>query len=153
MENTNLIKSLYTFGNERLKEMKDRLKQGGKTATEELINSLSCYVEDDDGLYFLYLDMINYGVYVDSGRKPGRRYPPREKIRKWINDKGIRADGISEEQLSFLIQRKIGIRGISPFPFLYIFYEPADKLATIVEEGLAKDIQKDIDDFIEKYNT
>jgi len=148
---TNIEKSLLKFGEELVADMKIILETAGKDATGELIRSLEPYTEDEDGLTFLYINMAAHGVYVDSGRKPGLKRPPKEPIRKWVQAKGIRGN-ISEDSLVYLIQRKIGIRGIKALPFLNLFYDAANELAEIVEESAALDIEQNLDDFIKKYN-
>ena len=51
----------------------------------------------------------DYFYYQVHGRAAGK-WPPRDPILKWINQKGIQSD-ISAESLAFLIQRKIGEEG------------------------------------------
>jgi hypothetical protein len=53
----------------------------------------------------------DYIYYLENGRKPGKR-PPKDVIRKWIDDKGIvPRDNISKDSLAYLIARKMGEEG------------------------------------------
>ena len=56
-----------------------------------------------------------YGVVVERGRRPKRRWPPRAALRGWARRHGI------PERALFLIARKIGQQGTPARPFL----EPA----------------------------
>ena len=56
-----------------------------------------------------------YGVVVERGRRPKRRWPPRAALRGWARRHSI------PERALFLIQRKIGQQGTPARPFL----EPA----------------------------
>jgi hypothetical protein len=53
----------------------------------------------------------DYIYYLENGRRPGKR-PPKDVIRKWIDDKGIvPRDNISKDSLAYLIARKMGEEG------------------------------------------
>lgn len=53
-------------------------------------------------------------IWVERGRRPGRRPPPTGALRGWAQRHGIPAD----PGTLFLIARAIGRRGIRPRPFL-----------------------------------
>lgn len=149
---THLETSLLKFGEALVKEARDVLIAADKNATGELIKSLRSYTEEDEDKTYLYLEVAKYGVFVDSGRRPGRM-PPREPIRQWIRQRGIRPSGnISEESLAFLIQRKIGVRGIPATPFLHLFYDVANELGDIIEESAVEDLEENINEFIKEFN-
>lgn len=51
---------------------------------------------------------------LEYGRNPSSRFPPRDAIENWINEKGVFASAIEEigiSSLAFLIQRKIATFG------------------------------------------
>lgn len=57
---------------------------------------------------------VRYTEQLEYGRNPSSRFPPRDAIEKWINDKGVFASAIEEigiSSLAFLIQRKIATLG------------------------------------------
>jgi hypothetical protein len=74
---------------------------------------------------------------LEFGRKPGKR-PPRDVIRKWIDEKGITPNGISKDSLAFLIQRKIGEEGTTIWQ-----QGGTDLVSGIFNEALVDSIQKD----------
>ena len=145
--------ALKRYGDDIVELMKQKLQQDRKNATGNLINSLNAYTEQEGDNKFLYVEMAEYGQYVDSGRRPGSRWPPRQPIRKWISDRGIRPkQGMSMEQLTFLIQRKIGVRGIQAAPFIDIFYDHTDELNDLIEESAREDLEEAINEFVKDYN-
>jgi len=148
---TRIKSSLLKYGKDISKEMKQKLTDGNKKATGSLIRSIKPYLEQDDNKYFLYLEMNKYGEYVDSGRRPGSRWPPREAIRQWIRDKNIRSQ-YKEEQLAFLIQRKIGVRGVEPYKFIHLWYDKMDKLNDMIEDSAKEDLENNINELIKEYN-
>jgi hypothetical protein len=136
--------------------MKDELVRKKKVATGNLANEIESYVEEEDDRAFLYLDVPSYGKFIDSGRKPGSKYPPVKSIRDWIKVKGIKPNksrGVrTEEQLIFLIRRAIGIRGIDPVPFLDIWDIHTDELEELIEDAAAEDVEDVINAFVKDFN-
>jgi hypothetical protein len=74
---------------------------------------------------------------LEFGRKPGKR-PPRDVIRKWIDEKGIIPNGISKDSLAFLIQRKIGEEGTTIWQ-----QGGSDLVSGIFNDALRKEIEND----------
>lgn len=74
---------------------------------------------------------------LEFGRKPGKR-PPRDVIRKWIDEKGIIPNGISKDSLAFLIQRKIGEEGTTIWQ-----QGGTDLVSGIFNDALRKEIEND----------
>ena len=145
------------FGEYLVDKMKAELEDKGKRATGDLIDTMRPYTEAEDGKSFLYVEMQEYAQNVDAGRAAGKRMPPDEPIRKWITDKGIRGrhkNGrfMKVKTLSYLIRRSIGIRGIDPTPFLYLFQDLADDLNDIVEDAATVDVQRKLDEYIINFN-
>lgn len=60
-----------------------------------------------------FLIGANHSLFVDQGRKKGKR-PPISAIKKWIEDRRIKPNDISINSLAFLIARKIGEKGWQP---------------------------------------
>ena len=86
---------------------------GSMNNTGTALNSLR-YKWLDKKTISIYSDMpdrdFNYIMTLETGRKPGK-WPPRESILKWINERGITPSGISKDSLAFLIARKIESEG------------------------------------------
>ena len=74
---------------------------------------------------------------LEFGRKPGKK-PPRDVIRKWIDEKGIIPNGISKDSLAFLIQRKIGEEGTTIWQ-----QGGTDLMSGIFNDALRKEIEND----------
>jgi hypothetical protein len=74
---------------------------------------------------------------LEFGRKPGKK-PPRDVIRKWIDEKGIIPNGISKDSLAFLIQRKIGEEGTTIWQ-----QGGSDLVSGIFNDALRKEIEND----------
>lgn len=144
--------ALARYGDEIVELMKNELQRHGKVATGELINTMKSYTEQEDDKQYLYVDFKDYGVYVDSGRRPGQKRPPLQAIREWIDVRGINPQGITKDQLSFLIQRKIGIRGIDPSPFIYLFTEHIDELNDMIADSSREDLEETINEYIKEFN-
>lgn len=85
-------------------------KYGSVTASGQLAQSVR-YEVDESGLRIYANDYI---VYLQDGRRPGK-FPPKQPILDWIDDKGIQFNDIKKESLAFLIQRKIANEGTTAF--------------------------------------
>lgn len=101
-------------------EYKRELILDGKKATGNLLKNVKpLEVEENGNKIIGRISLPDYWKWVEKGRKPGGKFPPPDKIRKWVDDKPIlprEVNGItpSKEQLSFLIGRKIHEKGIKP---------------------------------------
>lgn len=72
--------------------------------------------------YTIVFNLADYWQYVEDGRKIGK-YPPIEAIKKWISVKPILPKPFNgklptNNQLAFLISRKIAKKGIKPKNYL-----------------------------------
>jgi hypothetical protein len=115
--------------------IEDILEKFGITATEALVNAIKTKLIERQGANGSFRSVVNasgrladsidyvvtgsrltirgndYIYYLENGRKPGKR-PPKDVIRKWIDDKGIvPRDNISKDSLAYLIARKMGEEG------------------------------------------
>lgn len=109
---------LNTLGNTVVERLKNDIKNkpvtkyGAVNASGKLADSIRYEVTNNGETLRVYAeDYIDYLVY---GRKNGKR-PPKDVIRKWIDDKGLEPVGISKDSLAFLIARKIGEQGTTIF--------------------------------------
>lgn len=127
-------KVLESYGDETLNTMRNILISNKKLASGDLIESLSYQIVYDGEMLDIEFSMVDYGIYVDKGRKPGK-FPPIASIRNWAAQKGI------DQKFVFPIARKIANFGIAPTPF----YESSilsgkDKLLRDLEVAMTKDI-------------
>lgn len=81
-------------------------KYGAVNASGRLAKSVKFDVKNST----LTIYAEQYIGALEFGRRSGKR-PPKDVIRKWIDEKGIIPNGISKDSLAFLIQRKIGEEG------------------------------------------
>lgn len=99
------------------------MQLGGKDASGKLSQSAKAEVRHGDNRYEVVMHLEEYWKYVEYGRKPGK-FPPPDKIREWVEVKPVIPRPMKNgklptiEQLSYLIGRKIAIKGIPPSPVL-----------------------------------
>lgn len=110
---------------ERAKELyKRKLTDKGINASYKLLNSVKTTVKRNDDEFIVSINLEDYWIFVENGRCPGR-FPPIDKILEWIRVKPIRPYSDSrgrlptEEQLAFLISRKIAEQGTEGRKVLY----------------------------------
>lgn len=148
----NLTKVLNEFGQLLVTEYKEALILNDKNASDGLYNSVR-YILDNKtkGQLSINLELMDYWKYVENGRKAGK-WPPISAIQRWIEIKPVlprpMANGKlpTNEQLAFLIARKIGLEGIAPQPLLKQSLDNVmDVMMEFIEEAIAKDIQTDLD--------
>lgn len=131
----NVLSVLMEFASEFEDEYKQSLARSGKYTTEyNLIDSVKTQVQTADGGYEVTMTLNDYWKYVEGGAKgrnsspAGAKYPahfpPLKAILNWIQIKPIipKPDELgrtpSEDQLAYLIGRKILLEGIEPSPDL-----------------------------------
>ena len=88
------------------------------------------------------------GLYVDSGRKPGKM-PPLGVIEKWTKRRNIQFTGVSEKATNFLIARKIGRDGVQARPWIStalsrVSFLMGTELATEYAQHMINDIKPNI---------
>ncbi|MCG3177503.1 MAG: hypothetical protein MOGMAGMI_02477 [Candidatus Omnitrophica bacterium] len=100
---------------------KRELRDGEKSATGKLMQSLQSGVETTADSRRLWIGMLGYGRWVELGRKPGKE-PPVSAIRKWLDRKpqARPQGGYTGEQakltLAYSIVNRIGAKrgGLGP---------------------------------------
>lgn len=119
LELNNVRKILDEYCNAFKNLYKGKLINDGKSATGNLIKSVDTSLQFSGTTINVVLNVLDYFQWVENGRKPGK-FPPIAKIKQWIKDKPIipheddNGRLPTEEQLSFLIGRKIANEGIKP---------------------------------------
>ncbi|MBF0453634.1 MAG: HK97 gp10 family phage protein [Magnetococcales bacterium] len=82
----------------------------------------------------------DYAAYVEEGRKPGGKPPPRWMIEAWINvGKKIQPHNpdMSSRDLAYVISRSIAKKGTEPHPFMApALTEKTDRLTELVRQGI-----------------
>ena len=102
---------------QKAKELyKRKLTDKGINASYKLLNSVETTVKRGDDTFTVTINLEDYWIFVENGRKPGR-FPPVSKILEWVRCKPVipysdsRGRLPTEEQLAFLIARKIAEQG------------------------------------------
>lgn len=114
---SNVQQILEEFAEEYEALLKQKLEQDGRKASSKLINSIRTGIKIGVDEYKVILQSEDYLKYVDKGRRPASKFPPREAIRDWVHDKPItpypdRNGRLpTEEQLVFLLSRAIANNG------------------------------------------
>lgn len=132
-------------------EYKTRLLDKDKLSSGRLAESVKTFVRSTGNVLFeVVVRLEDYWVWVENGRKPGK-FPPVDKIKEWISVKPIfpkQSDGgklPTQEQLAFLIGRKISLEGIKP---THLFEQSANavynKFYQDITDAVAQDAQNDI---------
>ena len=114
-----LISTLQEYASTLAQDYKDRLIADDKVASHQLINSISTEIKVGSDSFLVVLNVVDYFKWVENGRKPGGKFPPIDKILSWIKVKPVIPRPMNgklptEQQLAFLIGRKIAIEGIAP---------------------------------------
>lgn len=149
MEDTfeNLMLALDEYGQAVKDLYQKRLLADDKKATGNLIDSVQCKIAYQGMNYVVFLELADYWKYVEDGRKAGK-FPPVNKILDWIKVKPVLPTPMengklpTEEQLAFLISRKIANEGIEAGHQLA---ETVQDINRIYLPKLQEAIQKDFD--------
>lgn len=115
-------KQFKAIANEFIKEYKQQLENFDANATGTLSRTATASVEVNGPLITLYAELAPEYKWVEAGRKPGGKFPPKQAILNWMKIRNILPRGpkpMSVDQLAFLIQRKIAVKGIAPRPALH----------------------------------
>lgn len=137
---------LKSYGQTLVDEYKKRLAENDKRASSTLINSVQFVYNHQGNKYEVNLSLVDYWKYVENGRRPGK-FPPVNKILQWIRikpilpypDKNGRLP--TENQLAFLISRKIANEGIEAGNYLE---DTVDKTYTPFERDLIAALEQDL---------
>lgn len=109
-------RTIQTILQSFIQALKDDFMRNDKKSSGNLINSLKSRIEYDGKFFSVWLDHVDYFNYVNDGRNAGK-FPPPNKIKEWIRVKPILPTPVNgklptENQLAFLIGRKIATKGI-----------------------------------------
>lgn len=116
LELTRTIAVLNEYAEAWANAYRAELIANGKRASGELIRSIKGEVKIENEGYSAVLNVADYYKYVEYGRRKGGKMPPVSAILKWVEVKPVipRENGISKEQLSWAIAKKIQRDGIEP---------------------------------------
>lgn len=116
------------------------------SASGNLVNSVTSIINKNGNEYEVIFSLLDYWKVVEEGRKAGK-FPPPEAIKKWIRVIPVfprpytlptgRQVIPTENQLAFLIGRKIATEGMQARPYLQ---ESINELAGQLVHDLAGSI-------------
>lgn len=151
----NMLKALEAYSETLIERYREKLTENQVNATGELSETADFRIHETKGGNFrIVLLLADYFQYVETGRGPGK-FPPVEDILDWIEAKPIlpkpytlpsgRQVIPTNEQLAFLIGRKIAEEGIEPRPYMAVSEdELRQEFRNSLKEALAKDIEKSV---------
>lgn len=143
---------------EKAKELyKRKLTDKEINASYKLLNSVETTVKRGDDTFTVTINLEDYWYYVENGRGPGK-FPPIDKILEWIRIKPVipysdsRGRLPTEEQLAFLISRKIANEGTEGRKVLYETVEELNNYyLPLLQQALDRDFARfsyEIDTYI-----
>lgn len=134
---------------------KRKLTDKGINASYKLLNSVETVVRRNDDEFTVTINLEDYWIYVENGRKAGK-FPPIDKILEWIRIKPVipytdsRGRLPTEEQLAFLIARKIAEQGTEGRKVLF---ETVDELNRYYLPKLQQALDRDFARFESEIDT
>lgn len=151
------ISTLDEYAEKAEELYKRKLTDKGINASYKLLNSVETVVRRNDDEFVVTIHLEDYWYYVENGRGPGK-FPPIDKILEWIRIKPVipytdsRGRLPTEEQLAFLIARKIANEGTDGRKVLF---ETVDELnrhyLPLLQQSLDRDFARfsyEIDTYI-----
>lgn len=149
------LTSIQNITNQFVSELKNALTNTNTNASGKLSNSITGLVKQDGKYINISIQLEDYWKYIEYGTKP--HFPPIDKIRQWIKVKPVLPRAIdgklpTENQLAYLISRKISKVGTKPQPFLKNTLSSFDLIGKIyneVTELINKQLIEEIDNELE----
>lgn len=148
---------LNDFGVAIGEQYKQNLLDSGRNASGKLYNSIQSQVTVNGMTYDVELVMEEYWKWIENGRPPTTSTTPsnpplREKILEWIRVKPVLPKPIdgklpTEEQLAFLITRKIHREGFEGKPDLS---NALDSVVDVWEQKIEDAMDADVMDCFDK---
>ena len=147
------MKALNDFGKVIIDNYKSQL-EAEQMNNGELYRTISYSVSTGTGGWVVSVSLENYWKYIEYGRRPGKM-PPVSAIENWINVKQIIPHSMTLKsgktviptipQLSFLIARSIGRRGIAPKPLFQKSFEAAkQQFMQVIKDAITQDIKENL---------
>lgn len=153
----NFLSTLEEYAEKAEELYKRKLTDKGINASYKLLNSVETVVRRNDDEFIVTINLEDYWIYVENGRGPGR-FPPIDKILEWVRVKPVipysdsRGRLPTEEQLAFLIARKIANEGTEGRKVLYETVEELNRYyLPLLQQALDRDFARfsyEIDTYI-----
>lgn len=101
--------------------------------TGRLRTSIQTILSNDSLTATIFSD-VNYAIYVEFGRRPGKK-PPIQSLESWAKRHNLSG-------LEYVIARSIGKKGIKPRPFLNPAYQSVKPLYISALKSLLKELEE-----------
>ena len=148
------MKALNDFGNFIITNYKMQL-EAEQMNNGELYRTISYSVSTVSSGWVISISLADYWKYIENGRRAGAKMPPVSAIENWINVKQIVPHSMTLKsgktviptipQLSFLIARSIGRRGIPPKPLFKNSFEAAkQQFIQVIKDAITQDIKESL---------
>ena len=149
------MKALNDFGQKIVENYKAEL-EACNYQDGQLYRTLSYSVKmDNNSSWLISISLEEYWKYIEAGRRAGAKMPPVSAIENWIKVKQIIPHSMTLKsgktviptipQLSFLIARSIGRRGIAPKPLFKNSFEAAKKqFIQVIKDAITQDIKENL---------
>ena len=148
------MKALNDFGNFIITTYKSQL-EAEQMNNGELYRTISYSVSTGNSGWVISVSLADYWKYIENGRRAGAKMPPVSAIENWIKVKQIVPHSMTLKsgktviptipQLSFLIARSIGQRGIPPKPLFKNSFEAAkQQFIQVIKDAITQDIKENL---------
>lgn len=148
------MKALNDFGDFIITNYKSQLEAEQMT-NGELYRTISYSVSTVSSGWVISVSLADYWKYIENGRRAGAKMPPVSAIENWIKVKQIIPHSMTLKsgktvvptipQLSFLIARSIGQRGIPPKPLFKNSFDAAkQQFIQVIKDAITQDIKENL---------
>lgn len=147
------LTTIQNIINEFTDTLKSVISSNGSNASGTLSKSITGIVKMNDKYLTVSISLEDYWKYIEYGTNP--HFPPVDKIREWIRVKPVLPQPLAsgklptENQLAFLIGRKISKFGTKPKPFLNNTKEEFDLVGKVYNatlELITKQLEQEINE-------
>lgn len=145
------LTTIQNIINEFTDTLKSVISSNGSNASGTLSKSIKGIVKMNGKYLTVSISLEDYWKYIEYGTNP--HFPPVDKIREWIRVKPVLPRPLpsgklpTENQLAFLIGRKISKFGTKPKPFLNNTKEEFDLVGKVYNatlELITKQLEQEI---------
>jgi hypothetical protein len=156
MEFTHLEEVLREYAERVKATYQDYLNSEGVNASGSLRDSISIGVDVDGHRYDVFLNLNKYWKWIEGGRPPTQNNGDgelRRAILDWIRVKPVLPTPINgklptEEQLAYLISRKIHQEGYEGKGLLKQSVNDNEEFLNVVQYAMLEDIERDINEVL-----
>lgn len=147
------LTTIQNIINEFTDTLKSVISSNGSNASGTLSKSITGIVKMNDKYLTVSISLEDYWKYIEYGTNP--HFPPVDKIREWIRVKPVLPRPLAsgklptENQLAYLIGRKISKFGTKPKPFLNNTKEEFDLVGKVYNatlELITKQLEQEINE-------